>query len=1153
MRSDGERVVATIAVTVRYASNIAEWTNNLKQGLDQIEATTAGAERMANVLGGQKLIQSAHNLVAAIDKLGGSTKLTAAEQERWLPLLDRAMAKMEAMGQTVPTSMRAMADSMRQPTERLTAMQQVQQHVEAQTLSMTGRVKEMALGFVSGQAAYDALLFVGRQYVEFLKGSITEALEADKVQRQLTAALRDQGTAVPTVLKLYDELATKYQNTTVHSDDAIKSSQALLAQVGGVMPAEMDKAVRAVTNLSAGLGIDLRSATLMVAKASEDNFAALQKQGVQIDTTRAKAEGFEYVLGQVNARFGGQAQAEVQSYTGQLKQLENQWKDLQEQVGKALIDSGTMTIAITGLKVAIGMLNQQLLIQVAAFKSMPSMTDLITSPAQAGAKWGREFATELKNLMNATTGAAGAGDFLAGSYLNAARAHDDWKQKRAAEEARKLEAANLAAAKATEAYTQKVVALRNEVSGQKLAADVRLLEDAYRGLTAEQKKNPVVLADMATRVDALVARGGLTLLSNQLRNVWSTSQQMTGILPKVTLGTEALERGMRNVSPIVMANWRAQEEYNAKLQAFDKIINTSAGMKALLGIGVVAHGPLIPPPTELEVWLTELDAVAAGFDRIASVSRGRMREVAGGITTGIDAVALFESAIETMTSKSASNLQKLQAGFNAVSAGVMMFNVFSSISDSLNRSAREQARFEALMKSTRDLAGQFDNSIGDVNRNLAFSRELIEQINRTGASLVDKTTASLRGIGSAEREAAAALNRQRAVALNILAIVDELGGVTSQNINDVLRNALPLFDLIRQGGRTGAEAQRVLNDLIRQSATELNNMARAALENGTKLPASMRPFFEELIRSGNLADDVKRKLLGLADPVPWREMEEAAGRYNIKVEDLGKTFAQAKFTDSANQIAKDWDLLTKHGADANVVALGMRDSIQKMVSQALSAGLEIPEGMRPVIDLLIRMGELTDENGLKLEDTSRINFAKPIADSIEDLIKKLDEFIDTLAVKLPKGAADGARSAQDELNKVKPPEFVFKTPRVVSENDSNVAVGHFGGMVESNRIRRFHGGTSKVLPFGRLASDEVPAILQVGEAVLSKNMVDAMSGGRHASAPPSVSVTIEGDVIVDSEKRADELAQKISAKIVEKWRHGGRDQSEARHALGIAS
>ncbi len=93
-------------IPIRWSDNTKELAANLKQGLNQIEATKASAEKMARALGGDNLIRAAHSYVAAVQQVGGANRLTAAEQERVNALLQKALDKYAALGKTAPQAMK---------------------------------------------------------------------------------------------------------------------------------------------------------------------------------------------------------------------------------------------------------------------------------------------------------------------------------------------------------------------------------------------------------------------------------------------------------------------------------------------------------------------------------------------------------------------------------------------------------------------------------------------------------------------------------------------------------------------------------------------------------------------------------------------------------------------------------------------------------------------------------------------------------------------------------------------------------------------------------------------------------------------------------------------------------------------------------------
>jgi hypothetical protein len=81
---------------------------NTKQVGVEVQKLTPQAERMVKAFSGDKLLYSANNLVTAITKIGGATKLTEAEQAKANRTLTDAIAKYTALGQKAPPAMVAL-------------------------------------------------------------------------------------------------------------------------------------------------------------------------------------------------------------------------------------------------------------------------------------------------------------------------------------------------------------------------------------------------------------------------------------------------------------------------------------------------------------------------------------------------------------------------------------------------------------------------------------------------------------------------------------------------------------------------------------------------------------------------------------------------------------------------------------------------------------------------------------------------------------------------------------------------------------------------------------------------------------------------------------------------------------------------------------
>jgi hypothetical protein len=141
------------ALIVRVAATLEELKKNLAEGVSQIETTTAAMGKLAASFSGDKLIQSAHNVVAAVNEIGGASKLTEAEQARVNATLEKALEKYRALGREAPPGMQKLADETR--------------GADQASSGLTDTVKQLATGFLA--------MFTARAAFNFVKDTINEA------------------------------------------------------------------------------------------------------------------------------------------------------------------------------------------------------------------------------------------------------------------------------------------------------------------------------------------------------------------------------------------------------------------------------------------------------------------------------------------------------------------------------------------------------------------------------------------------------------------------------------------------------------------------------------------------------------------------------------------------------------------------------------------------------------------------------------------------------------------------------------------------------------------------------------------------------------------------------------------------------------------
>jgi hypothetical protein len=305
----------TLTQVVRWADNTADLRRNLAQGLDMIESTRQGAEKMVQAMRGDKLIESAHRMTAAIGLLEkGVNSLNPQEAASKLAFLEKAMDKMERTGRPIPAQMKATADALRSIATEAPSL-------SSRFSQLGADVLKSAAGFVTGLLSVQAL----QQGFRILKDLVVDCtkafMDAEAANKRIDASLSSSGQFTRALAMQYRGLAEEMQRLTVNSDDLNAESIALFVSLGRVGPENMQAALMASANLSAALGKDLTDSTTLLSKAFNGNVTALQKLGINIESTSDKGEQFDRVLAAVNARFGGQAQAAIETTAGQMQQL----------------------------------------------------------------------------------------------------------------------------------------------------------------------------------------------------------------------------------------------------------------------------------------------------------------------------------------------------------------------------------------------------------------------------------------------------------------------------------------------------------------------------------------------------------------------------------------------------------------------------------------------------------------------------------------------------------------------------------------------------------------------------------------------------------------------------------------------------------------
>ena len=200
----------------------------------------------------------------------------------------------------------------------------------------------------------------------FAAQAIPAAVESRQALAQVDASLKSMGPVAGRTSAQLQDMAGKLEDISLYDDDDIlKSVTANMLTFGNISGDAFDRAQLAAVNLSAKLGTDLQSSTMMLGKALNDpvsgmtaltragvSFSEQQKDQIKAMVQAGDAAGAQKLfLGELEKQFGGAAEAQRKATPDAAAQ--QQWRKLQEVVGeialKALpVLTGTLTSVLSG-------------------------------------------------------------------------------------------------------------------------------------------------------------------------------------------------------------------------------------------------------------------------------------------------------------------------------------------------------------------------------------------------------------------------------------------------------------------------------------------------------------------------------------------------------------------------------------------------------------------------------------------------------------------------------------------------------------------------------------------------------------------------------------------------------------------------------------
>ena len=131
-------------------------------------------------------------------------------------------------------------------------------------------------------------------------------------------------------------------------------------------------------------------------------------------------------------------------------------------------------------------------------------------------------------------------------------------------------------------------------------------------------------------------------------------------------------------------------------------------------------------------------------------------------------------------------------------------------------------------------------------------------------------------------------------------------------------------------------------------------------------------------------------------------LTEAVQRYGFSLKELGPALQKQNLDKQAQQLYKDFTLLTAAGIKTSTVTKKMADEVNKYLKTASKMGVEVPSAMRPMLEKMAEMGLLTDKSGKKVKDLEKsgIKFSMTMSEGFQKMIASVDSLANVLAASL---------------------------------------------------------------------------------------------------------------------------------------------------------
>ncbi len=215
----------------------------------------------------------------------------------------------------------------------------------------SGVLNNLKKSVISIGAAY----LTWRTAKEIIVGINRAGMESERVYNDLSASLIRHGEAWDKLRHDIYNYTASIQTATSYSDELVAQGLTKLINYG-MKSAEAMRIMKVATDLSRGSNMDLLSATDLVGKAFVGYTATLSRYGIIVDENIPKSQKFAAAIEQIQKRFGGAAEAYMNTVSGQMDLLVERWGDVKEEIYNTTNAGALLYTTIVGFNAGLSKL-----------------------------------------------------------------------------------------------------------------------------------------------------------------------------------------------------------------------------------------------------------------------------------------------------------------------------------------------------------------------------------------------------------------------------------------------------------------------------------------------------------------------------------------------------------------------------------------------------------------------------------------------------------------------------------------------------------------------------------------------------------------------------------------------------------------------------